>query len=351
MGSSPFTPPDLADLVARRTRWGPGGRRQRPFRFLLDSRIFRLLCDPRQAAALDNFRASLERLRLAPEGGLPDLEMTPLAVLDVLGIEPPRVPAPPVYPKSMASLKAAEVGSVLMQLIREEFEKAPELELTSLQRRVEELRAATDPAAHDLFDLCLTRFVSQDKRTDEILKQLNFDVLFRLRFPEEYRERMSHLFDVFLLDNKTQISGLTKVRLLKMYWDKALERILKKNPKARGEILAVDQELRPRTFKDFLGWEVIHYAVLGYARKVVHPVVAFAPEPEDRLRARCRGHKSALRAFLDEISPVAGEFRSRMEAWRPGWLVPCRVDGMLEAPVSTGEIPVWAGPPFWPAPS
>lgn len=352
MGSSPFTPPDLADLVARRTRWGPGGRRQRPFRFLLDSRVFRLLCDPRQTAALDNFRASLARLRLAPEGGLPDLEMTPLAVLDVLGIEPPRVPEFP-FPKSMATLRAVEVGSVVMQMIKEEFEKAPELEPASLQRRVEELRAATDPAAHDLFDLCLARVASQDKRTDEILKQLAFDALFRFRFPEEYRERMSHLFDAFLLDNKMQIPGLTKVRLLKMYWDKSLERILKKNPKARGEILAVDQELKPRTFKDFLGWEVIHFAVFGYARKVVHPVVAFAPEPEDRLSARCRVYKSALRAFLDEIPPMelTGGLRSRMEAWRPGWLVPCRVDGMLETPVSTGEIPVWVGPSLWAAPS
>lgn len=319
---------------------------------LLDSRVFRLLCDPGQTAALDNFRASLARLRLAPEGRLPDLEMTPLAVLDVLGIEPPRVPEFP-FPKSMATLKAFEVGSVVLHMIREDFEKAPELEPESLQRRVEELRAATDPAAHDLFDLCLTRFDSQDKRTTEILRRLAFDALFRFRFPEEYRERMSHLFAAFLLDNKTPIPGLTKVRLLKMYWDKSLERVLKKNPKARGEILAADQELKPRTFKDFLGWEVIHFAVLGYARKVVHPVVAFAPEPEDRLRARCKVYKSALRAFLDEIPPMESTsgLRSGMEAWRPGWLVPCRVDGMLETPVSTGEIPVWAGPSWWTAPS
>ena len=179
---------------------------------------------------------------------------------------------------------------------------------------------------------------------DEILRQLSFDALFRFRFPEEYRERMSQLFDAFLLDHKMQIPGLTKVRLLKMYWDKSLERVLKKNPKARGEILAVDQELKPRTFKDFLGWEVIHFAVLGSARKVVHPVVAFAPEPEDRLRARCRVYKSALRAFLDEFSTpeLPGNLRSRMEAWRPGWLVPCGMEGMLETPVSTGEISVWS---------
>lgn len=90
---------------------------------------------------------------------------------------------------------------------------------------------------------------------------------------------------------------------------------------------------------------MIHYSVLGYPGKRVDPVVAFTPEPADRLRARCKAHKTALRAFLDEISPeeLAGELRSVMSAWRPGWLVPCRVDGTFEAAVSTGEVVVWSG--------
>ena len=115
---------------------------------------------------------------------------------------------------------------------------------------MEELRQATDPAAHELFDLCLTRFVSRDKFEEEILEQLIFDALFTFRFPEEYRERMSHLFNTFLLDNEMQVSGLTKVRRLKGFWDKSLERILKRYPRERGEILAVDQEMKPWTYKD-----------------------------------------------------------------------------------------------------
>lgn len=345
MASPPFTPPDLSESLARRTRRIPWGRRERPFRFLLDNRLFRLLCAPDQRAALESFRASLARLRLAPEGGLPDLEMTPLAILDLIGVEPPQFPALPL-PKSFSTLKYVEVGILIMQTIKKEFEKAPELEPASLRWRVEELREAADPAAHDLFDLCLTRFVCQENFEDSILEQLTFDALFRFRFPEERREEMIHLFNSFLLDNKTQVSGLSKVRLLRVFWEKSLERLLKKHPRERGEILAVDQEMKPRTFKDFLEWELIHYAVLGYARKRIHPVIAFALEPEDRLRARCRAHKSALRAFLDEIprEELLNELRPRIRAWTPGWLVPCRMDGTVETPVPTGEVPVWAGP-------
>ncbi len=200
--------------------------------------------------------------------------------------------------------------------------------------------------------MCLTRFVSREKFEEEIVDQLTFDALFTFRFPEEYRERMSHFFNSsLLLNDETKVSGLTKVRRLKVFWDTSLERILKKNPLERGEILAVDQEMRPRTFKDFLGWEVIHYSVLGYARKRVHPVIAFSPEPEDRLRVKCKAHKTAMRAFLDEIprEELAGELRPRVTAWTPGWLVACRADGTLEAPVSTGEVLVWAGPAL-PAP-
>jgi len=334
----------LADLVSGKVRRWRGGHRERPFRFLLDSRLFRLLCDPGKTAALDRFRASLAHLRLAPEGGLPDLEMTPLSVLDVLGVEPPQFPAIPL-PKSMASLKAVEVGILLIQTMKKEFEKAPELDPSSLRRRVDELRQATDTAAHELFDVCLTRFVSRDKFEDAILEQLTFEALFRFRFPEDRRDEMTHLFNSFLLDNKTQVSGLTKMRLIKVFWDKSLERILKKHPRERGEILAVDQEMKPRTYKDLLGWEVIHYSVMGYARKRVHPVIAFAPDPEERLKARCKAHKTALRTFLDEIprSELANELRPRIMAWTPGWLVPCREDGTFETAISTEEVTVWVG--------
>jgi hypothetical protein len=60
----------------------------------------------------------------------------------------------------------------------------------------------------------------------------------------------------------------------------------------------------------------------------------------------CKAHKTALRAFLDEIpsEELVGELRPRMAAWTSRWLVPCRMDGTLETPVSTGEVPVWAGP-------
>jgi hypothetical protein len=336
---------------AQTTRRWRAGRREKPFRFLLDSRLFRLLCDPEQAAALDGFRASLAHLSLAPpasENGLPDLEMTPLAVLDVLGIEAPQFPAI-ALPKSLAALEAVEVGILLMEQIKKQFSKTPELEPASLQRRVDELRQAAAPAAHDLFDLCLTHFVSREKPEEDILNQLAFDALFTFRFSAEYRERMTFLFNSFLLSNEPKVSGLTRVRLLRALWDRSLERILKRNPMARGEILAVDQEMKPRTFKDFLGWEVIHHAVLGYPQKWVHPVIAFTPEPADRLQARCTAHKTAVRAFLDEISPAVlrDELQPMLRAWTPGWLVPCRVDGTFEAALSTEEVPIWAGPYPW----
>jgi hypothetical protein len=342
--SSPLTPPDLADLVARRVRFGPGGRRVRPFRFLLDSRVFRLLCDPGQAAAVDNFRASLVSLRLAPAGGLPELEMTPLAVLDVLGVEPPRFPAM-ALPKSIASLENFDLVLLIREAIRKEFEKVPALEPSSLERRAGELRERIDPAAHEVFDVCLTRCISRESFQDELLGHLTYDALFRFRFPEEHRGELAHLFDFFLLDNEAPVSGLTKMRRIKGIWDRSLLRILKKNPGARGEILAVDQEMKPRTYKDFLAWELIHNAVLGYGRKRAHPVIGFIPEPEDRVRARCRAHKSALRAYLDELprEEIIDGLRPLPRNWSPGWLVPCRDDGALEAAVSTGEVPVWVG--------
>jgi hypothetical protein len=338
---------ELDPVIPSTRRWR-GGRRDRPFRFLLDSRLFRVLCDPEQTAALDRFRASLEHLGLTNEGLLPDLEMTPLAVLDVLGVEPPQFPAIPL-PKSMAALEAVEVGILLMEQIKKELGQAPDLEASSLRQRVDALRQTVSPESRELFDLCLTDFVAREKFEEHILNQLTFEGLFTFRFAVEYRERMNFLFNSFLLNNETKVGGLTRMRLLRAFWDKNLERILKKNPRARAEILAVDQEMKPRTYKDFLGWEAIHYAVVGYARKRVHPVVAFVPEPGDKVRVRCKAHKTAMRAFLDEIEPevLRDELQPVLRAWTPGWLVPCRPDGTLEAPISTEEVPLWAGAYPW----
>lgn len=314
-----------------------------PFRFLLDSRVFRLLCEPGKAAALDSFRTALAHHRLAPDGVLPEMEMTPLAILDVLGVAPPPFPGLPL-PKSMATLKATEVAVVLIDTIQKAFRKAAELAPESLKRRVDELRETTDPAAHELFDMCLTRFVSRESFEDDIVERLAFDALFTFRFPEEYRERMSHFFNSsLLLSHETTVSGLTKVRRLKVFWDTSLERIVKRNPMERGEILALDQEMKPRTFKDFLGWEVVFHSVVGYPRKRVHPVIAFSPGPTDKLMARCKVLKTALRVFLDEIprEELVGGLQSSLRAWTPGWLVPCQPDGTLEAAMFTGEAPAW----------
>ena len=333
----------MSDLVVRRTRHRPWEPWQRPFRFLLDGRLFRLLCDPRQEAALDSFRASVTRF--TPDGGLPALELTPLAILDAIGVELPAFPTIPLLDE-MIDLKAVEVGILIKDLIRKDFKKEPNLEPAHFAERAEQLRKAVSPAAHDLFDLCVTRAVSRDSFHEDAFEQLTMDALFTFRFPEQYRERMAELFNSFLLNNTPHVAGLTKVRRLKTIWDRSLERLLKKRPRERGEILAVDQEIRPRTYKDFLGWEVIHAAVLGHVGKRVDPVIAFHPESEERLRARCRAHKTALRAFLDDIprEELAGELRPLMAAWRPGWLVPCQSEGTFEEPVSTADVAVWAAP-------
>ena len=60
--------------------------------------------------------------------------------------------------------------------------------------------------------------------------------------------------------------------------------ILKEHPIERGKILAVDQEMKPRAFKDFLGWEVIHYSVPG--------VPTEAGSSGDRVHPGARGQES-----------------------------------------------------------
>ena len=343
MDPFPSTPPDLTDLAAQVARRDWRGRPEIPFRYLLDSRLFGLLCRPGTTEALDGFRASLERHRLAPGGGFPDLEMTPLGILDALGVENPRFPALPIPKNMIAELKAGDFASLLVRTIKDDFAKEPELQAADLQRRADELRQRLDPAAHELFDLSLGRFVSRESFVDLILNHLAFDALFRFRFPDEYRDRVSRVFDGVLLINEGTVSGLSKMRRLKMFWDKSYERIVKKHPQARAEIQAVDQEIKPKTYQDFLRWELIDYSILGYPGKRIQPVVAFTPDSQATLEARSKAHKTALRSFLDQVprEELATLFRPQLMSWKPGWLVPCRTDGTFDSAVSTGELSIF----------
>jgi len=331
--------------AARRPRRRQRDRDELPSRYLLDGRLFRLLCTAGQPSALAEFRASLARRRLSPDAGLPSLEMTPLAVLDLLGVEQPFYDGPPMPPSAIKSGESHLITGVVVHLSREQFEKAPELQAESLRKRVAELREQTDPQAHELFDLCLTRFVSRDGFEREIQGHLAFDYTFRYRYPEAVRELVFEFLSSALVAVGETVSGLSKVRAIKATWDRAYERLLKKHPGARAEIQGLDREMRLRTTKDYLDWEVVHHAILGFAaaKDKFHPVVAFAPEPAEVLAARCIAYKSALRAFLDQIDEeeLTTSLRPNLEAWRPGLLVPCREDGSCDEPIATGDLPVY----------
>jgi hypothetical protein len=322
--------------VARMIFHGQPSRRKVQLRYLLDGRLFRLLCDPGQAAALETFRASLVRLRLAAVGALPDFEMTPFGVFDAIGVKLPRIPTFDL-PEGLTHV---ETGSHLIGWTRNELEQAPSLQAERLRSRVEELRQATGPEILDLFDLCLTRCVEREDFEGTLHLQLSFDYVFRRRYPERLRERMLKMLQGSLFDPGVKISGLTRMRVIKVMWDRSYEWLLKTR-EARGEIQEVDQEIRPIHFQDYLAWEAIHHAVLGYpAETTFHPVIAFTPDPEETLVARSRAYKTALRLFLDSFPPEerAGLLRPRMDAWKPGWLVSCREDGTLGEPISTGEL-------------
>ncbi|HYX26674.1 MAG TPA: hypothetical protein VFC23_21150 [Thermoanaerobaculia bacterium] len=325
----------------------PKRRRQRdaPFRYLLDSRLFRRFTTPGGEAALAGFRASVARLGLGPGEGLPALELTPMAFLEVIGVDPPHFdffPLPAEVLKSGESLKATTLVVTSMET---RFRRAPEIQPDVLKKRVEELRQTMDPAVYDLFDLCVTRILSREGFQEQVFRQLAFDFLYRFPFPDVLREEVFDFLCASLFGTEDSVAGLSKMRVIKVLWDRAYPRLLKANPGLRGEIQALDREMKPRTRADYLAFELVHHSVLGLAAKNrFRPVTAFTLEPEERVKARAIAYKSALRSFLDQISRSDLEtLRPNLEAWKPGALVPCQEDGTFEVQVPVGDLPVFGG--------
>jgi hypothetical protein len=334
--------------TSRPPAWLRPKRRKRgetAVRFLLDSRLFRRLCAPGQEAAVASFRAAVLDLGVVPGKVLPALELTPMAFLAALGVDPPQLdtfPLPAAVLKSGESLMAT---SLIAKLVEPRFREAPELQPDHLRKRVAELREATEPAAHDLVDLCMTSVVSREGFETLILRQLSFDFLYRFPFPDVLRDEVFHFLCASLFGTGDTVAGMSKMRIIKVIWDRAYPRLLKANPGARGEIQALDREMKLRTRKDFLDWELVHHAVLGCeADNGFRPVTAFTPEPGEKIRARAIAYKCALRAFLDPITrDDLVTLRPKLEAWSPGTLVPVQEDGTFESLVSTADLPLFGG--------
>lgn len=326
--------------VARRRR---RGRIEGTFRYLLDSRVFRLLCTPEPTDALGRFRASLERQGLLVEGSLPPLELTPLAFLDVMGIEPPQIEVLPLTPNVIKTEESFMITGFVAKQAKDFLAKAPDLQADALRKRVEELREKTDPAAHGLIDSSLTRFVSPKGFEDRLHGHLAFDFLYRYRFPEVCREEIFEFLAASLFAAGESVSGLSKARIIKALWDRSYEKLLRKYPGTREKIQALDREMRLKTYREYLDWEVVHYSVLGSDGEPIRPVMSFSPDPGETLKARSSAYKSALRAFLDQIDreELATTLKPRLNAWKPGLLIPVLEDGSIETVISTGHLPVF----------
>jgi hypothetical protein len=321
-------------------------RRRRRIRnhFLLDSRVFRQLCAPGKESVLAGFRASLVDQGFAAEdGSLPRLKLSPLGLLAVLGVDPPRFEPILLPPDAVKSGEYLTAMTLVIKLVEPKFRDANELQTDALLQRVEDLRPTVSPEALDLYDLCVSEIAAREGFRDPIVRQLAFDYLFRYSFPDHLREEVFQFFCASLFAAGESVAGLSKMRAVKVLWDRAYPRLLKANLASRAELQALDREMKLRTRKDFLGREVIHHAILGYETEDgFNPVTAFAPESEEKIRARSIAYKSALRVFLDQITPDdLAKISYKIEDWKPGAIAPCLEEGGFLPPVAMGDLQVY----------
>jgi len=322
------------------------GKDEVTVRYLLDSRLFRLLRAPGREKMLERFRESLALHGIAPEGSLPPLELTPMGLLAGLGIDPPTLDPFPLPPSVLKSGEHSMAAAVLVKLAGEKFRGTPAIKPEELEKRAEELKQKSSPAAQELIALCTSRLLSSGKFVEKIYNQLSLDYLYKFPFPEVLREEMFEFLCASLVAAGETVAGLSKMRSVKMIWDRSYEQLLRGNPGARGEIQALDREMRLWNRKDFLEGEAVHHAILGQGsiEDRIDPVTAFSLASAERLRARAIAYKTALRAFLDQIGhDDLVKMRPQFKAWKPGRLVPCHEDGTFDAPVATGDLPIYTG--------
>jgi len=200
----------------------PRRRRQIENRFLLDSRVFRHLCAPGKEPALAAFRASLAAHGfVSKEGSLPRLELSPLGLLAALGIDPPRFEPVPLPPDAVKSGEYLTAMTLVIKLIEPKFRESSDLQTDVLTKRAEDLRETVSPEALDLYDLCVSEIAAREGFRDPIVRQLAFDYLFRYSFPDHLREEVFQFFCASLFAAGESVAGLSKMRAVKVLWERA----------------------------------------------------------------------------------------------------------------------------------
>jgi len=206
------------------------------------------------------------------------LVFTPFGLLELIGLVPPAVPSAPLdndLVRDLARCKAdrerAElsyrIADEILNRAREFFANSEAVSHQAMVQLAGRQQSYVEPACRPLFDQCLPL----DKMHAHVFEKtvhehLSWDHLFERTFPKAIDGQMTSFLLGSMLVDGGLISGVSRFRLAKRFWDESHDKMLRQDPAlaARGTSFARSMKLKSR--RDFLDCDLIHLSCFGVRR-------------------------------------------------------------------------------------
>jgi hypothetical protein len=308
--------------------------------WLLDNNVFRNLTSSPDGVALRTLNDALERLPLLRNGDLTALKMTPMGVLEALGVVPPGAPPIRIGP-AMVHRPAHEVAEHLLTQFKNFLAKSVILSRSSLEQAAEAQRKFTTYEAQTLFDICVMHPINTAGFHETVLTCIAFDYLYKFQFPRPLTREMHHFFVAGLFSTKGLASHLGKFRVARRMWEELYPKLLAANPGREHHLELYNRSMSIKNARDYLDCDIVHFLSIGYDTGADHlPVAVFTQDDLHVLVDRVSVFKSVLHVTR---SLLTAEARAQLSPdalnHEGGVIIHCTEDCKIDACVPVAKIP------------
>jgi hypothetical protein len=309
--------------------------------YFLDNNIYRDLTTSANGEAIRNFNLSIVDSGVIPMINV-KLRMTPFTVLEAVGLK--KIPDPNLILNIQTLRKSPnEIISYLSSKARTFYLDSPILKrehLISLANK--QSIKYTSNEGKELERRCVYKPLSFNLFEKILIDNLTFDYIYKFDFPQEKQFVITDFLLPSLFTDHSHISGLSKFRWAKKFWDKIYQNLNKTDLcVSQKEIIeGINKSMKLKKLKDFLDCEIIHKVLVGdFVDGKYRPSIAFTSDNGQDIINRIMVYKSFIEYLSENLSDkVSDHYRAIIAKWHSGMVVFCNSDGTFKGMKAVNEI-------------
>lgn len=265
---------------------------------LLDNNLFRLFCKSPKQKAIKNFRLSTDNYPYFNRDGNYGFKLTPFALLEAIGIIPPKIYNIDLPPNIIENNCATSIADYLVTKSIDFYSNSPDLLGDKIISKAHEQRKYVQGESLEFYDKIIIETLDENGYREFLIKQLSMDYLMKYDYPNEIIDTMISFFGSQFFMNDVISNNISKFRLAKKLWSILYNKIQHNNKTPQNILATLKRAMEIDKHQDYLDCEIIHFACLGTSNNgEVLPVVSCSMDKPEIIIPRIVIYKSTIELF------------------------------------------------------